>query len=337
MTTTTKALFAVACAVAIVGAPARGANMDISAADIMLGERLSGPAVDVAGLEGSVVVLEFWGVHCPPCIASMPGLESLHKQLAPQGLVVIGAHAQGGPAEEVKKTVADLGVTFPIVAEASVKNGMDFTGIPHCMVFDHTGKCIYRGSPGRAHDVIAEAVQAAPAGVLAGRELVKFATLAQSLKNESTWGTALKKVRPMTESKDETTAEEARFVVERMEARGRDMLAKARELADTDPVAAVALVQRCGVVFKGDDVGREATALSVVWKKDKAFQAALRAGQQLARLEALKAEAEAAPGGVPPQAVGKARELARMIEKVAPGTAYVDKAAEIVAALEAGS
>jgi len=337
MARTMRATCAAALAVTLMVVAARAENMDITTAGITLGERVSGPEVDVARLQGSVVVLEFWGVHCPPCIASMPGLEALHKQLAPQGLVVIGAHAQGGPVDEVRKTVTELGVTFPVVEHARVQDGMDFDGIPHCMVFDHTGKCVYRGSPSRAHDVIVAAVQAAPAGVLAGRELVKLAGLGEKLKQESAWSSALKTVRSMVNSKDEATAEEARFVVERMEARGRDMLSKARDLAAEDPVAAATLVQQCSGLFKGDDVGKEAVALAAEWKKDKAFQAALRAGQQLARLEALKVDAERVPGGVPTVAVGKAREMARMIETIAPGTAYADKAAKIVAALETGS
>jgi thiol-disulfide isomerase/thioredoxin len=337
MNSSMRAAFAVACAVAVAAANVRAANMGITTADIALGGLVAGPAVEATSLAGSVVVLEFWGIHCPPCIASMPGLETLHKQLGPQGLVVIGAHAQGGSPDEVRKTVAELGVTFPIVESATVANGMDFGGIPHCMVFDHTGKCVYRGSPGGAHDVIVAAVQAAPAGILAGRDLVKFAGLANTLKDESTWGTALKMVKPLVESKDEATADEARFVVERMEGRGREMLARARDIAAADPVEAVALVQRCATVFRGDEIGKEALALTAEWKKDKAFQATLRAGQQLARLDVIRAQAEALPGGVPPQAVVKAREIARMIDKGASGSMYADKAAKIVAALEAAA
>ena len=337
MTCSRRAAFAVCCSVALAGVDARAANMEITTADISLGGLVAGPAVEAKSLTGSVVVLEFWGIHCPPCIASMPGLETLHKQFGPQGLVVIGAHAQGGSPDEVRKTVAELGLTFPIVDNATVDNGMDFEGIPHCMVFDHTGKCVYRGSPGGAHDVIVAAVHAAPAGILAGRDLVKFAGLAATLKDEATWGTALKQVRMQLASKDEATAAEARFVVERMQSRGRDMLARARELAAKDPVDAVAIVQRCVVVFKGDDVGKDALALSAEWKKDKAFQATLKAGQQLERLDVIRAQAEALPGGVPMQAVVKAREIAKMIDKGASGSMYAEKAAKIVAALEAAA
>ncbi|MFM8414449.1 MAG: TlpA disulfide reductase family protein, partial [Planctomycetota bacterium] len=120
-------------------------NMDVTAAGIRPGDHVAGPVLSNDSLAHRVVLLEFWGVNCPPCIRSMPLLEELHKTLGPQGLVVIGAHAQGGTAEELKRKVAQLRVSFTILDGAQVEGGADFQGIPHCMLFDHTGKCVYRG------------------------------------------------------------------------------------------------------------------------------------------------------------------------------------------------
>lgn len=260
--------------------PAGAENMQVTTADIALGGHVSGPTVGPDGLLGHVVVLEFWGLHCAPCIASMPQLEALHRELAPHGLVVIGAHVQGGTADDLRKGVADLGVTFTIVEGAMVNGGMDYRGIPHCMVFDHTGKCLYRGSPGEAHDIVVAAAQAAPPAILAGRTFAKLAPLAQALKNEAQVGSVLQRARPLVDSQDADTADEARFIVDRIEGRGRQMLEEARGLADADPAAAAALMQRCMVAFKGSDIGAEAGRQLADWKKDKDFQAAVRAGLQ---------------------------------------------------------
>jgi hypothetical protein len=48
-------------------------------------------------------------------------------------------------------------------------------------------------------------------------------------------------------------------------------------------------VQRCAAVFKGSDLGTEAAKLNGEWKKDKPFQAAVKAGQQLVKLEQMRA------------------------------------------------
>ena len=143
----------------------------------MLGGHVAGPAIGPGGLAGHVVVLEFWGVNSPPCIASMPGLEELHRTLRPRGLVIVGAHARGGTAAELRRAVSELGVTFTVVENATVDGGMDFNGIPHCVVFDHAGKCVYRGSPGGAHDVVAAAVRA-------GQQLARLEALESAARSQ---------------------------------------------------------------------------------------------------------------------------------------------------------
>lgn len=331
-----RPLIAIALAVAV-AAPTTAENMQITAAGVQLGAHVSGPVIGPEGIAGRVVLLEFWGIHCGPCIASMPGLEALHTTFGPHGLLVIGAHAQGGTVDELRRAVAELGVTFTIVENASVEGGMDFDGIPHCMVFDHTGKCVYRGSPGGAHDAVAEAVKAAPAALLADRQLVKLAPLAQTLKSEAMCGTVLKTARTLVDSSDEATADEARFVVERLEARGHEMIEEARTLAATDPAAATAAAKRCVAAFKGSDVAAEAGKLLGEWSKDREFQGAVRAGQQLARLEALEAAVKALPTGPPPQALSQARDIAKTIEMACPGSVAAARAAAIVDGLSAAT
>jgi thiol-disulfide isomerase/thioredoxin len=83
-------------------------NMAVTAAGIRPGAHVSGPQLSPESLANRVVLLEFWGLNCPPCIGSLPLLEELHTTLGPHGLVVIGAHAQGGTAEELKGKVAQL-------------------------------------------------------------------------------------------------------------------------------------------------------------------------------------------------------------------------------------
>jgi thiol-disulfide isomerase/thioredoxin len=303
-------------------------NMSVTTAGIRLGGHVSGPQVTAASLAHRVVLLEFWGVHCPPCIASMPKLEEAHRELAPQGLLVIGAHAQGGPADAVRKTAADLGVE-----EATVQGGQDFRGIPHCMLFDHTGKCVFRGSPFRAHEAILAAVKAAPAGILEGRQLEKLTGLAEALRNESAFGPALRKAASLTSSKDPTTAEEAKFVVEKLEAHGRLMIEDGKAMKNANPLGAADLLQRCSTAFKGNEIGTAAADTLREWRKDKGFQTAVKAAQQLAKLQVLRANVLKAFGDEPDgeitpamvQAVPAAmkRQMAdvvRGIQKTAPGS-----------------
>src|SRR5262249_1863607 len=117
-------------------------RLDLTLDDIVLGKHVLGPQVKTEDLKHKVVLVEFWGVNCPPCLASLPKLSAWNAELSKQGLVVLGIHAQGGPIEKVRATALSRGVNFTVVENASFKKNPDFRAIPHCMLFDHEGKCL---------------------------------------------------------------------------------------------------------------------------------------------------------------------------------------------------
>jgi len=319
---------------------AEDAAAEISLAGLRLGQPIAGPAMSPESLAHRVVVLEFWAVNCPPCLQSMPALEQLHRQHAAAGLAVIGAHAQAAAPEEVRQVVEQLGVTFPIFDSATVEGGMGFSGIPHCMVFDHTGACIYRGHPTQAHDVILTAIRSSPASVLEGRSLVKLASLAGQLRDEATFGAVMRRVQAQTTSKDQQLAEEAEYVADRLEAYGRRLLDSAEKAMRDDPVRALAYVQRCAMAYRGTDLGRQASKLAAEWKKDEAFQQGIEAARRCRTLEVAR-ERIARSLGDPveitseqaarvPQAVRRQlAATAASVQRLAPGSASAERAQAI--------
>ena len=52
----------------------------------------NGGPVRLADLRGKVVLLDFWGYWCGPCIASMPELVKLHDKYKDKGLVIVAVH-----------------------------------------------------------------------------------------------------------------------------------------------------------------------------------------------------------------------------------------------------
>jgi thiol-disulfide isomerase/thioredoxin len=96
-------------------------------------------------LAGKVVVVEEWGTHCPPCLASLPHLAKMAKAYEKKGLVVLGLEKQGSTKEAILGVIKNAKVGYPIMAGGSAPGG---TGtIPHVCIFDRDGKFIWNGNP----------------------------------------------------------------------------------------------------------------------------------------------------------------------------------------------
>lgn len=110
-----------------------------------LGETVANDPVTMESLKGKVVVLEMWGIHCGPCIASMPALDALYKRNKDKGLMMVGLHSQKATDEEVAAKVKQMKVKFPITTGGGGPH--EGNGIPHSLVFDAQGKLVFEGHP----------------------------------------------------------------------------------------------------------------------------------------------------------------------------------------------
>ena len=114
--------------------------------DWELGPVLFGDKVSRSDMRGKVVVIEHWGVKCPPCIALLPHMAELDKRNRKKGLVVIGAESQGHSKSDIEPLVKKNKIEYPITSGAD--GPISFNGIPHAFVFDVDGKLIFEGNPG---------------------------------------------------------------------------------------------------------------------------------------------------------------------------------------------
>jgi thiol-disulfide isomerase/thioredoxin len=124
---------------------AKPALPDKSLADVRWGTLVNEAAFNKDDLAGKVVVVEEWGVKCPPCIASLPDLAKMGKSGEKKGLVVIGFECQNSSKEDILKVLKSARVEYPVMTGASAPGGTG--GIPHVCVFDVTGKLVFNGNP----------------------------------------------------------------------------------------------------------------------------------------------------------------------------------------------
>ena len=99
-----------------------------------------GKALKLADLAGKVVVLDFWGVWCPPCREAMPHLKELYEKHKKDGLVVIGVHTtrRGG---EMADYVKEQKLPWPIAVDVEEKTVKAFRvdSFPDYYLIDRAG------------------------------------------------------------------------------------------------------------------------------------------------------------------------------------------------------
>jgi cytochrome c biogenesis protein CcdA/thiol-disulfide isomerase/thioredoxin len=82
---------------------------------------LNSPPLGAEGLHGKVVVVDFWTYSCINCLRALPYVKSWYEKYKDHGLVVIGVHAPEfafeKDANNVKRAVADLKITYPVALD----------------------------------------------------------------------------------------------------------------------------------------------------------------------------------------------------------------------------
>lgn len=118
----------------------------------------SGPKLTEESLVGKVVLVDKWGVNCPPCRALLPAMQKDWNTFKNKNFVLLASHCQGRMAAEVEALVKEHKLSFSIYDNAGINREPPCNGIPFLYVVNHRGKVVYSG---HNHDDAINAVQIA--------------------------------------------------------------------------------------------------------------------------------------------------------------------------------
>lgn len=100
----------------------------------------TGTTVNLSDYAGRVVLLDFWGTWCAPCIAALPEMEQLHSDYADDGLVVLGVASYESDDADPTAVAREGGATYPIlVGGETVANDFGVTSFPTYVVVGRDG------------------------------------------------------------------------------------------------------------------------------------------------------------------------------------------------------
>ncbi|HLQ37537.1 MAG TPA: TlpA disulfide reductase family protein [Planctomycetota bacterium] len=128
----------------------------------------AGKAPTLESLHGRVVMLEFWGTWCAPCVRAMPEVQKLHDRYRERGLTVLAISYEA--PEAMKPFLVQNGYTMVVGSdpEKKVVTAYGIRGWPSTYVIDKDGKLAYVGDPYSAEAAVEKAlgVESSPATLL---------------------------------------------------------------------------------------------------------------------------------------------------------------------------
>lgn len=107
-----------------------------------------GEHITLEDLRGKVVVLDFWGTWCPPCVASLPSLRSLNKKFSKEPSFVLIGVSSDSDEETWKAFTTNEKMVWPqyLDRDQQVQRLFGVRAFPTYIVIDHEGIMRFRSS-----------------------------------------------------------------------------------------------------------------------------------------------------------------------------------------------
>lgn len=104
-------------------------------------QRLTGETIALSDLKGKVVLVNFWGTWCVPCLQEIPELVALSHRFKDEGFEVVGIAVDSGRPEDIRSFMAAHGIDYQILIGdlGIVKSRFFVVGFPTSLLIDRQG------------------------------------------------------------------------------------------------------------------------------------------------------------------------------------------------------
>ncbi len=280
--------------------------MALTLDDVNLGEHVSGPLLTAAQLRGKVVVVDFWGIECPPCIAELPGYQTLYDRYRHDGFHVAALERQRHSMEAVIAWVIQgrgrgMNLTYQITGGDSTNvAGRYVPMLPVNFLFGADGQMIAAELHGDAlESAVREQVQHTWTKMLDVGEPGRLTELADKLKEghrlmETLSQLALRR----RDGKDAEEIKEATRLMFAVFAAGHKKFENATAMQAADPFGAYYKFLALATDLKGTQLGDKARVAAEALRKNDRVQRELAAEDGMKRIIALIVSFKPATGNI---------------------------------------
>ena len=265
----------------------------ISSASSTRGSYVTGPKVSGKDIRGKVVVIEYWGITCGPCIEAIPHTTELAKKYGHDKLVIIANQSWSASNSQTKKTWRKHAKNnMVMVVNGGKLKGFKAESVPHVFIFDHTGKSVWQGFPGMMDQPLAEAIanlpkpdedgpakagraeNAGPPLIVKGLEPEYFVGEVRLInaQNRKIASTLAKLRRAAQRSSRQEQMDEAAAIVSAVESWAKGQQAKTDAALKHDPATAYTAAMKLVSLLDGDDLAkRAAEIIAQIEEEDELF------------------------------------------------------------------
>ena len=265
------------------------------------GDHVTGPKFSGKQIKGKVVVIEYWGITCGPCLAAIPHTTELAKKYGHDKLVIIANQSWSASNKNTKETWNNRAKNdMVMVVNGGELKGYKTSSVPRALIFDHTGKSIWEGHPGGMDQALAEAIAnlpereeapaeeesseakeqaSGPAAIIAGitPEFFEVEINRINAQNRNVAST-LDKLRRATErASDQAMIDEAKAILAAVETWAKQQQATIDASRESDPATAYATAEALVDLLRGDDLAKQAGVVMNEIRKDGKLFTTVRA------------------------------------------------------------
>lgn len=136
-----------------------------SAPEFASGEWINSEPLTLKGLQGRVVLVEFWTFGCYNCRNTLPWVKEWDARYREKGLTIVGVHSpefdEEKKFENVRREVAALEIHYPVVTDNDYATwrAYDVSAWPTIFVLDKSGRIRWTHVGEGAYDQTEQVIQ----------------------------------------------------------------------------------------------------------------------------------------------------------------------------------
>jgi len=104
-------------------------------------------APTLAGLQGQVVLIDFWTSNCATCVSLIPHLNEMQEKYGPRGLRILGFTHQSRKGVERFMQAKKQAIHYTIGAGSELKVEYGVKNVPYAFLVGRDGRLLWHGQP----------------------------------------------------------------------------------------------------------------------------------------------------------------------------------------------